>query len=198
MPRKATDLLDVFRHQRAQPARPAARAKEDEPRRAGFQGLVLLPRHVLLGSAVVVLLLVFAFVFGVSVGGRRGQGSGPGVEAARLTVEQPRDDTRRIYVEARVPYMDPARQALNDPARLHASLVRQKGIPPERVWVTDELGAAQLRILMGPFPTQALAADYLHRAGYFTFSLGGVLPWKSPEYLWLSERELPRQHLPAR
>lgn len=199
MPRKATDLLDVFRQQRAEPVRSAPRAKDPEPRKQGFQGLVLLPRHVLLGSAVGVLLVVFAFVLGLSLGkrnsaGPRGSGSGP---LSRLE-ERPTDAVRRVYVEARLPYLDPVRKAVNDPGTLRATLVRTKNVPPERIWLLDDLASAQLRILLGPFPTQEQAAEYLHRAGFFTLRLGGVVPWKDPEYLLLTERELPLQHLPNR
>lgn len=204
MPRKATDLLDVFRQQRAEPARSAPRAKDPEPRRQGFQGLVLLPRHVLLGSAVGVLLVVFAFVLGLSLGKRDGggprasqQGSLSHVSGGKFE-ERATDNVRRVYVEARLPYLDPVRKAVNDPGTLRATLVRTKSVPPERIWLLDDLASAQLRILLGPFPAQEQAAEYLHRAGFFTFRLGGVVPWKDPEYLLLTERELPLQHLPNR
>jgi hypothetical protein len=203
MPRKATDLLDVFRHQRAEPARgaprePKAAPREAAPRGAGFQGLVLLPRHVKLGAAVGVLLLVFAFVLGLSLGRpEKARATRDGAALSAVTARDT-DPTRRIYVEARVPYMDPVRKTVNDPAHLRRTLAAQKGIPEAQVWLTDDLAAVQLRILVGPFPNQAQAADFLLRRGFFTLRLGGVLPWKDPEYLELSERELPPTHLPSR
>jgi hypothetical protein len=186
MPRKATDLLDVFHAQRQQESgKAAARAREEAPARKGFTGVVLLPRHVLLGSSVVVLLLVFSFVLGLGMGQRKGAGE----SGTRLSVEAPRGP-RYVYAVGRVPLMDPARQALNDPQRLKDTLVRQRGLPANRVDVFEDLGTTTLRIMIGPFGKEADAADYLTRAGLFTYRLGGVAPWRDPEYRWMTEDEL--------
>ncbi|MFM8385694.1 MAG: hypothetical protein ACKOCB_02565 [Planctomycetia bacterium] len=193
MSRKAPDLLEALRAPSAAPKPPPVR----RVREAGA-GVVLATRQLMLGGAMMVLLLVFSFVLGLSVG-RRGE-RGEAGNSPSLSRQAPRDlsGPRLVYVEGRVPYMDPARQAVNDPGRLRDTLVRQKGLPEDRVWVMDDLAAAMLRVVVGPFPSEAQAAEFLRRAGLFTFRLGGVLPWKAPDYLWMHEGELPSQRLPLR
>ncbi len=200
MARKATDLLDVFRAEHpaaggAGSARPKERAA---PAKRDFAGMVLLPRQILLGSAVVVLLLVFTFVLGLSVG--RSDGSGEGVAGAKdLSRVSPRDAQARLtYVEARVPYMDPARHVANDPATLRDSLVRTRGVSADHIWIADDVAAQRLRVVIGPFRGSEEGVEFLRRYGLLTFKLGGVLPWKSPDYPSYTVSELPLSRLPRR
>jgi|GEM_PF-5216020 len=203
MARKATDLLDVFRAEHPAPARGGAKSKEGStPAKRGFAGMVLLPRQLLLGSAVVLLLLVFTFVLGLKVGSR--DGSDPQTLAGArsggsLSAVNTRDtQTKYTYVEARVPYMDPARHVANDPAILRASLVRTRGVPPELIWITDDITAQRLRVLLGPFTNSEKGVEFLRRYGLLTFKLGGVLPWKNPDYPVYASSDLPLNRLPLR
>lgn len=197
MSRRSHDMLDALRAPTPAPrqaAAPRARAQAA----GGGAGVVLLPRQMWIAGALVVTLLAFTFMIGLSVGRRGERGEAAGTPS--LSRETPRDlsGPRLVYIEGRVPYMDPARQAVNDPGRLRDTLVRQKGLPEDRVWVMDDLPAAMLRVVVGPFPSEAQAAEFLRRTGLFTFRLGGVLPWKAPDYLWMHEGELPTQRLPLR
>ncbi|MFM8980957.1 MAG: hypothetical protein ACKOSS_10925 [Planctomycetia bacterium] len=197
MGRKSSDMLEALRAPSPAPRpAPAPRARASEG--AGGASLLLSRRQMSLAGALVVVLLAFSFVLGLSVGRRGERGTAGGTPS--LSREAPRDlsGPRLVYIEGRVPYMDPARQAVNDPGRLRDALVRQKGLPDDRVWVMDDLAAAMLRVVVGPFPSEAQAAEFLRRTGLFTFRLGGVLPWKAPDYLWMHEGELPTQRLPLR
>lgn len=201
MTRKATDLLDVFRAERPSAARPASARATGEgapPReRRAFEGLFLVPRQLLLGSSVVLLLLVFAFVLGVSVGRRGGAADG----APALARAAQRDDAGpalRTYVVTRVPYVDKRGPSPNDPQRVAASLTEYRGVELERLWVTDEPKAEAWRLILGPFRDEREAREYLASKNLTRASLGGVRPFERPDFVALPPEVLPRERLPRR
>jgi hypothetical protein len=195
MARKATDMLEVFRTKVASPAASREASPAGEKKR-GFQGMVLVPRQIMLGSAVVVLLLVFTFVLGLSVGKRGDVGAG----GTTLSAVSPTrgSDAKLTYVEARVPYMDPARHVANAPAAMRDNLARVRGVSPDHIWISDDTSNQRLRVLIGPFRDSEAAVEFLRRKGLFTHKLGGVLPWKAPDYRTYAACELPTSHLPQR
>lgn len=209
MSRRATDLLDVFRAERPDPGRGAAgraAAESGSAKPAGasaakraFEGLYLVPRQLLLGSAVVVLLLVFAFVLGLSVG-RRGSASGSTALARgepRAGVESPADETR-VFVLARVPYVDKTRATRNEPPALQRSLVELRGVPLERLWILDEPASQGWLLVLGPFPDKPRAAEFLRDKTLTRAKVGGVYPFESAEYRSLPVSGMPKDRLPAR
>ncbi len=200
MARRATDMLDVFRAEHPAPGDGARSKERAAPAKRGFSGLVLLPRQILLCSAVVLLLLTFTFVLGLSVGRRDGSGDvAGGAGGQSLSRDNPRGpQARLIYVEARVPYMDPARHVANDPATLVENLVRTRGVSRDHIWITDDIAAQRLRVLIGPFPGSEEGVEYLRKSGLLTYKLGGVLPWKNPDYPAYTPAELPVSRLPRR
>ncbi len=208
MSRRSTDLLDVFRSERAQPGRGAAgrasdRGPDAEPRagagRRAFQGLFLEPRQLLLGSSVVVLLLVFAFVLGLSVGRR---GATPGAAALARTEGREAagllgDDTR-VFVLGRVPYMDMTRATQNEPQTLFRSLTEMRTVPADRLWILDEKESQAWVVVLGPFPDKPRAAEFLRQLNLTRARVGGSYPFEAPEYRSLPVAGMPRERLPAR
>jgi hypothetical protein len=197
MARKSTDLLDVFRAEKrvaeSGPARPSPKAPREK---RSFEGLLLLPRQLLLGGSVLVLLLVFAFVLGLSVGRRGAEG-----DAAALSAQIRRDaaPTKRAwFVVGRVPLVDPVRQAANEPLRLYGDLVHAKGVSADRIWIQDDPTRQHLQVLLGPFTDKRQATDFLMRANLLVARLGGVSAFQSPEYRQLGPDELPPTRLPTR
>src|SRR5262245_31965965 len=180
MPRRTTDLLDVFRAERPSPGgRPAGDAAPSGPKRT-FEGLFLVPRQLLLGSCVVVLLLVFAFVLGLSVGRR---GTPPPSNALQgNTPRTTRPAEVGHYVVGRVPYVDAARQARIAPAVLRDRLVENYGVPTERIWVRDDADGKQWRLYIGPFASQQQAMEFLMKHTLIKAKLGPGYPFETPVY----------------
>lgn len=210
MSRRATDLLDVFRAERPEPGRasssrgtgergPEKPAAASAAQRA-FEGLFLYPRQLLLGSAVVVLLLVFAFVLGLSVGRRGGAAASTAALArseGRTGLEAPADETR-VFVLARVPYVDKGRATPNEPRALERSLVDLRSVPPERLWILDEPASQGWLLVLGPFADKPRAAEFLRDRTLTRAKIGGVYPFESAEYRSLPVAGMPKNRLPSR
>lgn len=197
MARKSTDLLDVFRAEKRVAENAASRPATKAAREKGaFQGLLLLPRQLLLGGSVMMLLLVFAFVLGLTVG-KRGAES----DAAALSAQARRAadaDRRGLFAVGRVPLMDPVRQSANEPGRIFSDLVTVRGVDEKRVWIRDDATRQHLQVLIGPFTDKAQAAEYLQRTNLVVARLGGVHAFVSPEFRLVGVEELRGGRLPTR
>jgi hypothetical protein len=198
--RRTTDLLDVFRDRGAgRSGKPEEAAAPKAPKKP-FDGLFLLPRQLLLGSSVVVLLLVFAFVLGLSMGRRSGSGSGQALQANAPRADDPEANVRRVYVLGRVPVTSATGLAANEPVKLRDVLSSDRfGVDPERIWIAaDRNDAQQWILILGPFATEKQATDYLSSHRLTTARLGGShAPFQRPVYRnWLPS-ELPRTRLPG-
>jgi hypothetical protein len=198
MARRTTDLLDVFR-ERPQPVRPtpAAPRSPSGPRRP-FEGLFLYPRQLLLGSSVVVLLLVFAFVLGLSMGRRGASNPADMLQANAGRTTQPAAVEPQVYALGRVPYMDAGQQRTNEPQRLHDWLTGAKRVAPETAWIADDPDGRQWFLLLGPFATKGKAMEYLVRHSLVSSRVGGVAPFENVTYQSLLPSQLPRERIPSR
>jgi hypothetical protein len=197
MARRTTDLLDVFRDRgasgRGGKPEPAPSAN---PEKKPFEGVFLFPRQLLLGSSVVVLLLVFAFVLGLSMGRRSG---GDGTEALRADAPRSADaaPVRRVFVLGRVPLTNPTGLAANDPKKLYEALTSERyAVDPARLWIDKDPNDAQWRIYLGPFTTQQEAADYLMNHRLTRGRVGESYPFQAPSYRNYLPSDLPRARLP--
>ena len=195
MARRTTDLLDVFR-ERPQPPRPTP--KEPGTPRRPFEGLFLYPRQLLLGSSVVVLLLVFAFVLGLSMGRRGASESTAALQGAAGRTPSPVVVERQVYAVGWVPYVDAGRQIDNEPARLFDWLVKHKSVAPETAWVTDYPNGKQWALILGPFVSERSAMEYLVRHGLVNSRVGGVAPFENVAYKHYLPSQLPSTRVPAR
>ena len=114
MARKATDLLDVFRYgegddgegraaggRTASKARPSKGSRRAARKRAGFDGMILTRRQVILGASVCCLLVALSFVLGLSAGS-------PGGDTPAASRTTPAG--AGIIVRGQLPAMDPASQ----------------------------------------------------------------------------------------
>lgn len=202
MARRTTDLLDVFRD-RGTAGRPA---KGDAPAPAEaraakkpFEGLFLFPRQLLLGSSVVVLLLVFAFVLGLTMGRRGSSGGGNALQGSVPRADASTPDVRRLYVSGRVPVTNATTLATNDPQKLFDTLTSSRyGVDSERLWITGDSSGKQWVVILGPFDKKQDAIDYLVSHGLLTVRVGGVYPFQSPGYGAQLASTLPRQRVPNR
>ena len=199
MARRTTDLLDVFRDRGAgrsgKPEEPATPKAPKKP----FEGLFLLPRQLLLGSSVVVLLLVFAFVLGLSMGRRSGGGNGQALQATSARGQEAVADTPGVYVLGRVPVTNAAGLAANEPAKIFALLTSERfGVDPARLWIAADPNDPQQWILfMGPFATETQATEYLRSHRLTTARVGGShFPFQRPVYRNWTPAKLPRTRLP--
>lgn len=200
MARRTTDLLDVFRDRGAgrsgKPEEPAAPKAPKKP----FDGLFLLPRQLLLGSSVVVLLLVFAFVLGLSMGRRGGSGGTEALQANAARAEDPEANVRRVYVLGRAPVTSATGLAANEPAKLRDLLASDRyGVDPARIWIAaDPNDSQQWIVFLGPFAHEKQATDYLSSHRLTTARLGGShAPFQRPVYRSLLPAQLPRARLPG-
>jgi hypothetical protein len=178
MPRKATDLLDVFRlsDQRATPPEKPSRGRKGSGGRsrekgARFEGIYLIPRHLLLGGSVVALLLVLAFTVGIGVGrsGREARPAAPALQrpAARWMLVGQMSDRER---------MDLARtqELAND--QILRDLETRYRVPRARMQVVNGPGVTEIRI--GPFASPSDAQTFLDDRGLRTARIGSASPFK--------------------
>ncbi len=150
LPKKTTDLLDVFRHRPVEggsSGRPSKRRASRSKDRA-FEGVFLAPRQLLFVSAIGVLLLALSFTVGLGFG-RHG--------AERPTLEKTTSGS--WWILGRMGGTDPAGRPL-DPDQVKAELVRVHGLPAQnlRVETTSEGG---LVVYLGPWTEKAPAEEYL-------------------------------------
>lgn len=204
MTRKATDLLDVFRAERTPPPRSGGAAPRGAGRegseagvRRTFEGLFLHPRQLLMGSCVVLLLLVFTFVLGLSVGRRGKEPAAPGAALAR-TAELETSEQLGLYVVGRVPYMDKRGLKPNDPETMVKDLGRFRGVEREQIWISDEKASQSWVVILGPFADERRAREYLGSHNLTRALLGGVYPFERPDFRPLPARVLPAQRVPSR
>ena len=200
MARRTTDLLDVFRDRGAGRSGKAEEPAAPKAPRKPFDGLFLLPRQLLLGSSVVVLLLVFAFVLGLSMGRRSGSGNGQALQANAPRAEDPEANVRRVYVLGHVPVTSTTGLAANEPAKLRDTLTSDRfGVDPERIWIAaDPNDPQQWVVFLGPFANQKQVTDYLNVHRLTTARIGGShAPFQRPVYLNLLPAQLPKTRLPG-
>ena len=144
---------------------------------AGFDGLVLGPRQILLASCVMVLMLVLAFTVGLGVG-RRGGPSTRGDALSRTGGGG--NPAAAWYIQGRVPRRDVLRGAEVDPDLLKEDLIRQHGFRPADLRVTEgERG--YFFVHYGPFASKEQARKVLrdHNLGYL--SVQGTYPFSLEE-----------------
>lgn len=196
MARRTTDLLDVFRAETPAPGRAAthAAAKAAGPKRR-FEGLFLFPRQLLLGSCVVVLLLVFTFVLGLSMGRRGAAGGSSALQASAPRAAE--SNERRHYAVGRVPHVDAARQARIDPAALRDRLVENYGVPRERIWILNDADARQWQVVLGPFANEHQATEFLFDHTLIKARLGSGAPFENATYRRWRPSDLPAERLPT-
>jgi hypothetical protein len=197
MARRTTDLLDVFRDRgTGRSGKPEEPAQPKAPKKP-FEGMFLLPRQLLLGSSVVVLLLVFAFVLGLSMG-RRGGNSTQALQANTARAQEAESNTPGVYVLGRVPVTNPGGLKRNEPTAIRDMLTADRfGVDPARLWIAADPNDAQQWILtVGPFANKKQAADYLMSHRLTTARIGGALPFERPGYRNWTPAQLPRTRLP--
>ena len=184
MARRSTDLLEVFRGPREGSGQAKGRSSSGSRRKgsarrkvsAGFEGVSLGPRQVLLASCVMVLLLVLAFTVGLGVG-RRG---GPATAGPDLSRTQAGRAAAVWYVQGRVPRRDVMRGEEVDPDRLKDDLVREHGFRASDLRVSEgERG--YFFVHYGPFASEEEARNVLreHNLGYL--NVRGTYPFSLEE-----------------
>ncbi len=191
MARKATDLLDVFRfgddddddnreRETSRGRRAVARKKSQKAKKARaaepktrLQGLILNRRQVLLGTSAVALLLVLSFVLGLSTGR-----SGPsgGETAIQKTQHAP-----RVAIRGSLPELDSATRETIDPRRVADILKRDYKL--KRHNLTMRRAEGRLVIEVGPFRSDASAAEFLRKSGLEMLHLHMEYPFRWPEYV---------------
>lgn len=175
MPKRTTDLLDVFRTRGGggggpeRPRKGARKAKSDE--RGPFQGVFLAPRQLLLAGCVVLLLLVLAFVLGIGLGRGRA-GLSARATLARNTGRNLRGwylvDTVHRY--RKVGGRDPSLDAYLDAVGLPRALVHLVTRPDE------------VDIYVGPYATKAQAEADRERRQLGLVGFGDEYPFYDTRY----------------
>jgi hypothetical protein len=199
MARRTTDLLDVFRDRGAsgRGGKPET-APSAKPEKKPFEGLFLYPRQLLLGSSVVVLLLVFAFVLGLSVGRRGSTTGGSALQGVASRADDAEAHVRRVYVLGRVPFTNATGLAANEPRQLFDALTSDRyGVDATRLWIAADPNDEQWVVILGPFATEKDAADYLMSHRLMRGRVGATYPFQTPAYRSYLPSDLPRTRLPA-
>jgi hypothetical protein len=183
MPRKSTDLLDVFGAGRGSgggrtpPSKPPAAPREPKSRRP-FEGVFLGPRQVVLASSIGVLLLVLSFTVGIGVGksgGKRPDGA-PALK---------RESTAWI-LRGELSRIDAARGEDVTEARILQELERRFGVP--RTMVRIDVTTEPATIVIGPFPTEADARAFLDSKRLVLARLGSGAPFRYSKPLMVRGR----------
>ena len=191
MARKATDLLDVFRHggdhddgdsrvvssDRARAAK-RAKAKRKAPGKGkgtgkGFDGLILTKRQVVLGASVCCLLVALSFVLGLSAG--RPSTDTP---AASRTAA-----TGQIVIRGTMPSVHPGNQRPLDVETIREDLVREYRIPASNLRIRRAGG--QLILEIGVFQSRGQAEQWLQDSALDMAHLYGSNPFAPAEYVTL-------------
>lgn len=182
MPKRSTDLLEVFNRKPQSRRTPQRASKKSRSRgtkkmRGSFEGLVLGPRQLLLSSCVLVLLLVLSFVVGVGLG-RQGD-QDPSSASPALSREQQTAATREVwYIRGRTVRVHQVRGDVLDRARIYAEL----GLESQHVHAAEARGG-YYDVYVGPFPTEATARRYWADAGLDTRGRRIGFPFALPGYV---------------
>ena len=185
MARKATDLLDVFRHGgtddddngnvASKPRKRTAKRSASKSRGGGdrrtFDGLILTRRQVVLGGSVCCLLVALSFVLGLSAGR-----PGDTPAASRTTAAQD-----AVLIRGTMPAVNMASQQPIDAAELRAALVREYRVPSNSLRIRREGGTLILEI--GVFGSQEAAKSWLTQRGLDMAHFYGSDPFTPPQYV---------------
>ena len=190
MARKATDLLDVFRHGgddddhdsrvvSSDRARAAKRTKA-KPKKAsakksgtgrGFDGLILTKRQVILSASVCCLLVALSFVLGLSAGR-----PGDATPAASRTAAT---DMGWI-IQGELPAIHAATGKPIDAQAVRDELVQDNGVSSTHLRIHRQGGRLLLQI--GLFDTEAQARKWLDDSGLTMIHMYGTGPFLAPRY----------------
>lgn len=189
MPKRTTELLDVFRSpgqgsggagKKSAKARSskapsskggavrskASSSKAGRRKNRGFEGVWLNPRQVLLAGCVAVLLVVLAFTVGIGVGRRGAAPAGDDLTLQRTTRAT---SSATWYIRGQIGRRDVLRREAVEPDEVLADLVHLHGFRPSDLQV-DEQGSPKDHwwIYYGPFQSeeQARRVSQRHNLAY--------------------------------
>lgn len=185
MPRRSTDLLDIFRRpdepeQGAQrsgrtPARretTPAKAKAPRPARSDGPGLTLTRRQVVLSASAVGLLVVLGFTLGLATGRSHGRTDASLARAERAAPQ--------VFLQGRIDAMDPQTLRPVDPTAVLKELVSRYGLPAAHVDVRRE--DSDVVIEIGPFASRERAEAYAKANKLDLITLFLSAPFRWPSY----------------
>jgi hypothetical protein len=194
MARKATDLLDVFRHggdeepddsgrvASGDRKRAAKRAQQKQKQKArdkaqaskGFEGLILSKGQLVLAGSACCLLLVLSFVLGLSTGRPGPQ------EIAAIRKDVPAKATL-VMIRGELDQVHPATQRAISPSQLRSDLMGDFSVPAGNLRIRTEGG--RLIVEIGPFKSPESARAWLQREGLDMAHLYGSDPFLRPKFV---------------
>lgn len=180
MPKRTTDLLDVFRtssgdagasSKKPRATKPSRTKRKSAPARSKssarpFEGVFLNPRQVLLAACVAVLLVVLAFTVGIGVG-RKGSPDDDGLALARQTSGPATAAT--WWIRGKMPRRGVLRREAVEPEEILSDLVDLHGFRPSDIQVeTEKSPRDHWWIYYGPFQSeeQARQVSQTHNLAY--------------------------------
>ncbi len=193
MARKATDLLDVFRHgggdddddrshvvesdrARTRRTKKKSKARAKAAGRKGFDGVILTKRQVILAASACCLLVAGSFVLGLTAG-RPGAGDGPAMQRS--------SDAESVWViRGAMHAINPGTQKAVDVDELRGQITREFGVPNRNLRIYPQQGRLVLEI--GPFGSEQRALDYLRKSGLDMAHVSGADPFLRREVVRLS------------